>query len=67
MRRLIVGGIVAVFTLCTTGAFAGVAPNSGGQSMSGAKIKPPSHDSDAEKSDQAPHKEDQQGGKEEKR
>lgn len=65
MRKLMIAGVAALFTFCATGSFAGVAPNSGGQGASGAKIKPANHDS--EKSEQAPEKEEAHQNKDEKR
>lgn len=68
MRKfIVVAGVAAAFSVFSFGSIAGVAPNSGGQSMSGAKIKPASHNSDAEKSEQAPEKDDQHPAKDEKR
>lgn len=65
MRKLMIAGVAASFTLFAACSFAGVAPNSGGQSASGAKIKPVNHDS--EKSEQTPEKEEAQQNKDEKR
>lgn len=65
MRKSMIAGVAALFTFFAAGSFAGVAPNSGGQSASGAKVKAPSHDS--EKSEQAPEKEEAHQNKDEKR
>ena len=43
-------------------AAAGVVPNSGGQSMSGAKIKAPSKEQQAEKTEPTAEKEDASAG-----
>jgi len=47
--------LLAIFA---TSASAGVVPNHGGQSHSGAKVKPVSQNQESEKSDQAHEKED---------
>jgi hypothetical protein len=47
--------ILAVLLTCALGcgaAWAGVVPNQGNQSMSGAKIKPPSHEPDEQASNE---------------
>jgi len=55
--------VVVLFALFATAASAGVVPNHGGQSQSGAKVKPVNQDQD--KTEQAPEKED--SSKEDKR
>jgi len=65
MRRALGPLVVVLFALFATAASAGVVPNHGGQSHSGAKVKPVNHDQDNEKTEQAPEKDD--SSKEEKR
>jgi len=63
MRRALGPLVVVLFALFATAASAGVVPNHGGQSQSGAKVKPVNQDQD--KTEQAPEKED--SSKEDKR
>ncbi|HZR01690.1 MAG TPA: hypothetical protein VFA81_00790 [Burkholderiales bacterium] len=66
MRKVLAPFLALVFVISSSAALAGVAPNAGGQSMSGAKIKPASHSQESEKSEQTQDKEDH-GSKEDKR
>lgn len=65
MRKLTIAAVAALFAVFSAGSFAGVAPNHGAQGSSGAKIKPANHD--AEKSEQASEKEEQNQNKDDKR
>ena len=54
MRAVLVAATAVL--LGTGAAWAGVVPNQGNQSMSGAKIKPPSHEQDKQDGDQSAEK-----------
>jgi hypothetical protein len=49
---------LAAGILSTAPAWAGVVPNQHGQSMSGAKIKPPAHEQDKQAGETAAEKEE---------
>ena len=54
MRTVLVAATAVL--LSAGAAWAGVVPNQGNQSMSGAKIKPPSHEQDKHDGDQSAEK-----------
>ena len=56
MRTLLAAAVAAILT--TGGTWAGVVPNQGNQSMSGAKIKPPSHEQDKQDGEQSAEKQE---------
>jgi hypothetical protein len=63
MRTLLAAALAALLAAGT--AWAGVVPNHGNQNMSGAKIKPPSHEQDKQEGD--PSAEKQEAPKDDKR
>ena len=63
MRKVLAAVLAGILT--TGAAWAGVVPNHSNQNMSGAKIKPPSHEQDKQEGEQSAEK--QETPKDEKR